>query len=110
MNSGRGWGLERSYRAAAKTRWRHSERRFIPTVKIRLLRAENLRDFSAAAGGAVICQLFWYFLILWFFILFIGWLIFLYSVKSMLLITPIFYAINDSNASESGVTSRHKPP
>ncbi|MBH2599616.1 hypothetical protein I5O50_21305 [Serratia ureilytica] len=63
MNSGRGWGLERSYRAAAKTRWRHSERRFIPTVKIRLLRAENLRDFSAAAGGAVICQLFWYFFV-----------------------------------------------
>ncbi|WP_146221571.1 hypothetical protein [Serratia marcescens] len=25
--------------------------RFIPAIKIRLLRAENLRDFSAAAGG-----------------------------------------------------------
>ncbi|HHK5896270.1 TPA: hypothetical protein ACQVQ1_001424 [Serratia marcescens] len=84
--------------------------RFIPAIKIRLLRAENLRDFSAAAGSAVICQLFWYFFLLWFFILFMGWLIFLYSVKSMLLITPIFYAINDSNASESGVTSRHNPP
>ncbi|MGQ6337767.1 hypothetical protein ACUNEH_25165 [Serratia sp. IR-2025] len=35
--------------------------RFIPAIKIRLLRAENLRDFSAAAGDAVICQLFWYF-------------------------------------------------
>ncbi|HIF6624321.1 hypothetical protein MXL79_05340 [Serratia ureilytica] len=84
--------------------------RFIPAVKIRLLRAENLRDFSAAAGGVTICQLFWYFLFLWFFILFMSWLIFLYSVKSMLLITPILYAINDSNASDSGVTSRHNPP
>ncbi|MCC4105231.1 hypothetical protein [Serratia ureilytica] len=84
--------------------------RFIPAVKIRLLRAENLRDFSAAAGGAFICLLCWYFLFIWFFILFICWLIFLYSVKSMLLITPIFYAANDSIASDSGVTSRHNPP
>jgi hypothetical protein len=65
-------------------------------VKARLTAAEILRDFSAAEGGGSLCLLCWYFLFYWVFILLNCWLVFLYSVKSMLLITPFLNAIIDS--------------
>ncbi|WP_146158849.1 hypothetical protein [Serratia sp. Nf2] len=103
MNFRIGFWLQRSYRAAAfNLNGRGSGLGcFNPVVKIRLTAAEILRDFSAAEGGGSLCLLCWYFLIYWVFILSMLWLVFLYSVKSMLLITPFLSAVIDSVAINS---------
>ncbi|MEL5406681.1 hypothetical protein [Serratia nevei] len=75
--------------------------RFIPVANIRLIFAEILRDFSAAGRGNSFCLLCWYFLFYWFFILTMCLAVFLYSVKSLLLAMPFFFAVTDSIAIDS---------